>query len=154
MNQRLDELCKEMNSRNSGDLAGAVPQDSLGENTDVKSQKILSEDSAHYILIKSTENVQTKDQDQLEGGKALLANSMESLISSSCGCSRDRVNNVLPESLVAHKIWRVLCLLLDLNMLEWVQMGLQQMMMTTNMKTILNDDTEILHSYQPQSASF
>ncbi|XP_068685969.1 DNA excision repair protein ERCC-5-like [Montipora foliosa] len=67
MNQRLDELCKEMNSRNSGDLAGAVPQDSLGENTDVKSQKILSEDSAHYILIKSTENVQTKDQDQLEG---------------------------------------------------------------------------------------
>ena len=53
MNQRLDELCKEMNSRNSGELAGVAPNDSLGEHTAVKSQKILSEDSAHYILIKN-----------------------------------------------------------------------------------------------------
>ena len=52
MNQRLDELCKEMNQRNSGELAGITSEESVGERTDVKSQKILSEETAHYILIK------------------------------------------------------------------------------------------------------
>ncbi|XP_029207712.2 DNA excision repair protein ERCC-5-like isoform X2 [Acropora millepora] len=68
MNQRLDELCKEMNSKNSGDLLEMTSQDSLGENSDVKSQKILSEDSAHYILIKSTGNSQGNEKDQEEEG--------------------------------------------------------------------------------------
>lgn len=63
-----------MNSKNSGDLVEATSQDSMGENSDVKSQKILSEDSAHYILIKNTGNNQGKDQDQEEGGKAWLTN--------------------------------------------------------------------------------
>jgi len=58
MNQRLEELYKEMNERHSGELAGIAPQDSVGENTAVKSQKILSEDSSHYILIKRNESQQ------------------------------------------------------------------------------------------------
>ncbi|XP_078379026.1 LOW QUALITY PROTEIN: DNA excision repair protein ERCC-5-like [Oculina patagonica] len=71
MKQRLDELCKEMNERNSGELAGIASQDSVGENTDVKSQKILSEDTAHYILIKRNEPQQDENQDKdfsSEGG--------------------------------------------------------------------------------------
>lgn len=66
MNQRLDELCKEMNERNSGELAGITSQDSAGEHTDVKSQKILSEDTAHYILIKRNELQQDEKQDKQE----------------------------------------------------------------------------------------
>jgi len=65
MNQRLEELYKEMNERHSGELAGIAPQDSVGENTAVKSQKILSEDSSHYILIKRNESQQ---DDKQEGG--------------------------------------------------------------------------------------
>lgn len=67
MNQRLDELRRDMNSKNSGDLAGVAPDDSLGENSAVKSQKILSEDSAHYILLKN--NGQAAEKDQHESGK-------------------------------------------------------------------------------------
>lgn len=68
MNQRLDELRRDMNSKNSGDLAGVAPDDSLGENSAVKSQKILSEDSAHYILLKN--NGQAAEKDQHESGKS------------------------------------------------------------------------------------
>ena len=62
MNQRLEELYKEMNEKNSGELAGIASQDSVGETTAVKSQKILSEDSSHYILIKRNESQQTDKQ--------------------------------------------------------------------------------------------
>ena len=67
LNQRLDELRKEMNNRNSGELAGVAPQDSGDKNAAVKSQKILSEDSAHYILIKNNEREPEKDNQ--EAGK-------------------------------------------------------------------------------------
>ena len=67
LNQRLDELRKEMNNRNSGELAGVAPQDSVDKNAAVKSQKILSEDSAHYILIKNNEREPEKDNQ--EAGK-------------------------------------------------------------------------------------
>ena len=63
MNQRLDELCKEMNKRNSGELAGIVSDETIGEEAAVKSQKILSEDTAHYILIKRSEQ-QQQEQEQ------------------------------------------------------------------------------------------
>ena len=69
MNQRLDELCKEMNNRNSGELAGVAPCDSLGEHTAVKSQKILSEDTAHYILIKNNGQAAEKDQQEIGNDK-------------------------------------------------------------------------------------
>ena len=72
MNQRLDELRKEMNSRNSGELSGVANQDSLGENTAVKSQKILSEDTAHYILIKSDEKTAEKDKQDIGKDRALI----------------------------------------------------------------------------------
>ncbi|KAM7431485.1 nucleotide-excision repair [Porites harrisoni] len=64
LNQRLDELRKEMNNRNSGELAGVTPQDSGDKNAAVKSQKILSEDSAHYILIKNNEREPEKDNQE------------------------------------------------------------------------------------------
>ena len=54
LNQRLDELRKEMTSRNTGQLSGLVSQDSSTGESTVESQKIMSEDTAHYILIKST----------------------------------------------------------------------------------------------------
>ena len=56
-----------MNNRNSGELAGVAPQDSVDKNAAVKSQKILSEDSAHYILIKNNE--QEPEKDNQEAGK-------------------------------------------------------------------------------------
>lgn len=71
MNQRLEELYKEMNERHSGELAGIASQDSVGENTAVKSQKILSEDSSHYILIKRNESQQ---DDKQEGGNISYSN--------------------------------------------------------------------------------
>lgn len=70
LNQRLNELSKEMNSRNSGDLAGVTPQDSLGDQSAVKSQKILSEDTAHYILIKNNEQAAEKDQQEIGNDNA------------------------------------------------------------------------------------
>ena len=73
LNQRLDELRKEMNNRNSGELAGVAPQDSVNKNTAVKSQKILSEDSAHYILIKNNEQEPEKDNQEAGKGKTLCA---------------------------------------------------------------------------------
>ena len=66
MNQRLDELRKEMNERTSGELAGIASHDSVDEHTAVKSQKILSEDTAHYILIKRNEPQQDGKQDKQE----------------------------------------------------------------------------------------
>ena len=72
MNQRLDELRKEMNSKNSGELSGVANHDSLGENTAVKSQKILSEDTAHYILIKSDEKTAEKDKQDTGKDRALI----------------------------------------------------------------------------------
>ena len=74
MNQRLEELYKEMNERHSGELAGIASQDSVGENTAVKSQKILSEDSSHYILIKRNESQQ---DDKQEGGNGQLFKQMK-----------------------------------------------------------------------------
>ena len=73
LNQRLDELRKEMNNRNSGELAGVAPQDSVDKNAAVKSQKILSEDSAHYILIKNNEREPEKDNQEAGKGKTLCA---------------------------------------------------------------------------------
>ena len=73
LNQRLDELRKEMNNRNSGELAGVAPRDSVDKNAAVKSQKILSEDSAHYILIKNNEREPEKDNQEAGKGKTLCA---------------------------------------------------------------------------------
>ena len=73
LNQRLDELRKEMNNRNSGELAGVAPQDSVDKNAAVKSQKILSEDSAHYILIKNNEREPEKDNQEAGKGETLCA---------------------------------------------------------------------------------
>ena len=67
MNQRLEELYKEMNQRHSGELAGIASEDSVGESTAVKSQKILSEDSSHYILIKRNESQQADKQETGNG---------------------------------------------------------------------------------------
>lgn len=67
MNQRLEELYKEMNQRHSGELAGIASEDSIGENSAVKSQKILSEDSSHYILIKRNESQEADKQEMGNG---------------------------------------------------------------------------------------
>ena len=72
LNQRLDELRKEMNNRNSGELAGVAPQDSVDKNAAVKSQKILSEDSAHYILIKNNEREPEKDNQEAGKGRSYI----------------------------------------------------------------------------------
>ena len=72
LNQRLDELRKEMNNRNSGELAGVAPQDSVDKNAAVKSQKILSEDSAHYILIKNNEREPEKDNQEAGKGRSCM----------------------------------------------------------------------------------
>ena len=68
MNQRLEDLRKEMNQRNSGELAGMVSDETVGEESAVKSQKILSEDAAHYILIKRNEQEQKQTTDFSDEG--------------------------------------------------------------------------------------
>ena len=69
MNQRLDELRKEMNKRSSGELAGLTSHESLTGNPTVISQKILSEDTAHYILIKGNDQMQEQDKQEIFTGK-------------------------------------------------------------------------------------
>ena len=61
-----------MNNRNSGELAGVAPQDSVDKNAAVKSQKILSEDSAHYILIKNNEREPENDNQEAGKGRSYI----------------------------------------------------------------------------------
>ena len=68
MNQRLEDLRKEMNQRNSGELTGIVSDETVGEESAVNSQKILSEDTAHYILIKRNEQEVKQSKDFSDEG--------------------------------------------------------------------------------------
>lgn len=68
MNQRLEDLRKEMNQRNSGELTGIVSDETVGEENSVNSQKILSEDTAHYILIKRNEQEVKQSKDFSDEG--------------------------------------------------------------------------------------
>jgi hypothetical protein len=45
-----------MNSRNNGEVSGLSSQDALGAESSVQSRRIMSEDSGHYILIKTSKN--------------------------------------------------------------------------------------------------
>lgn len=44
-----------MNERRAGDLAVNVAYSGVGENSIIQSQKIMSEETGHYILIKRSE---------------------------------------------------------------------------------------------------
>jgi len=43
-----------MNSRNTGEIAGLSSQDASGAECSVQSRRIVSEDTGHYILVKTT----------------------------------------------------------------------------------------------------
>ena len=64
LNQRLEDLRKEMNNRNTGEVVGMTSQSSVQGDVTIESRRIVSEDTGHYILIKGSIG---KEEDNKEG---------------------------------------------------------------------------------------
>jgi hypothetical protein len=52
LTQRLGTIRKEMNEKRAGELVTNVVDSEMNVNAIIQSQKIMSEETAHYILIK------------------------------------------------------------------------------------------------------
>lgn len=55
LTQRLETIRKGMNERRAGDLVVDVAYSGVEGNSIIQSQKIMSEETGHYILIKRSE---------------------------------------------------------------------------------------------------